>query len=206
MSLCTHGNYQDDCTICADDTKQVVEHLKSECVKLAGRIDSHIRQLSPHQSERDTALWLKRGSAALKLLAEKESELSTLRAERDELRDGCNFLHAKNQRLDIALNALQARIADSEKQEPVLPTGKTYGLNGLRVFHSMHDVLYTHPFIPPAGMMLVPVSVLENATSSIGAFCGDEGWGQDDMDNMDAVDAELAKYYARIKAAPSKVE
>ena len=47
---------------------------------------------------------------------------------------------------------------------------------------------------------MVPVSVLENATSSLGAFCSDEGWGQDDMDNMDAVDAELAKYYARLSA------
>lgn len=59
---------------------------------------------------------------------------------------------------------------------------------------------------PPTqeGYVMVHVSVLVNASSSLGAFCSDEGWGQDDMDNMNAVEAELAKYYARLSATPGK--
>jgi hypothetical protein len=36
------------------------------------------------------------------------------------------------------------------------------------------------------------MSILERASESLGAFCGDEGWGQTDMDNMDAVDGCIA--------------
>lgn len=38
----------------------------------------------------------------------------------------------------------------------------------------------------------VLTNVLKRASKSLGAFCGDEGWGMQDMNTMDDVDAVLA--------------
>jgi hypothetical protein len=43
----------------------------------------------------------------------------------------------------------------------------------------------------------VPLEVLEAAESSLGSFCSDEGWSDQDMQNMD----NLSAYIARHKAA-----
>ena len=43
------------------------------------------------------------------------------------------------------------------------------------------------------------VDILKRASTSLSAFCSDEGWTQEDMDTMDAVDATL-----NAKTNPSK--
>lgn len=49
------------------------------------------------------------------------------------------------------------------------------------------------PAIPP-DHVAVPRELLERVSHSLGAFCGDEGWAQADMDTMDSVDALLAMH------------
>ncbi len=43
--------------------------------------------------------------------------------------------------------------------------------------------------------------VAEDAAESLGRFCGDEGWAQEDMDRMDNVDGMLPLMRAAIDAA-----
>jgi len=35
--------------------------------------------------------------------------------------------------------------------------------------------------------------LLERASEALGRFCSDEGWGQEDMDTMDSIDAHLER-------------
>lgn len=42
----------------------------------------------------------------------------------------------------------------------------------------------------------VPLEVLEAAESSLGSFCSDEGWGDQDMQNMDNLSAYIAQHKA----------
>lgn len=44
--------------------------------------------------------------------------------------------------------------------------------------------------------VLVPLSILEAAESSLGSFCSDEGWGDEDMQNMDNLSAYIAQHKA----------
>lgn len=44
----------------------------------------------------------------------------------------------------------------------------------------------------PAGYVLVERQILEDAESSLGAFCSDEGWGDKDMQAMDNLSAILS--------------
>lgn len=70
--------------------------------------------------------------------------------------------------------------------------------------HTSEDViarlkLYTHPQPkrePLTDEVLVPLKILEAAESSLGAFCSDEGWGDEDMQNMDNLSAYIAQHKA----------
>jgi hypothetical protein len=44
----------------------------------------------------------------------------------------------------------------------------------------------------PNGWVMVPIVLLQQAEESLGSFCSDLGWSQDDMDVMDSVSAVLA--------------
>ena len=46
----------------------------------------------------------------------------------------------------------------------------------------------------PVNGVRVPLDVLEAAESSLGRFCSDLGWGDDDMQNMDNLSAYIARY------------
>lgn len=52
------------------------------------------------------------------------------------------------------------------------------------------------PLIP------IPADVVEQAVDALGRFCSDEGWGSDDMQAMDNLDAYLAQHKARITKEP----
>lgn len=54
----------------------------------------------------------------------------------------------------------------------------------------------------PAGFVLVPVEVLEDAATAIGHFLSDHGWSADDMQAMDNLDAYIAGHKANA-AAPA---
>jgi len=45
----------------------------------------------------------------------------------------------------------------------------------------------------PAGFVLVPIDVLEDAATAIGHFVSDHGWSAEDMQAMDNLDAYLAR-------------
>jgi hypothetical protein len=47
------------------------------------------------------------------------------------------------------------------------------------------------PSVPP-GFLLVPEDTIRNAAGSIGCFVSDEGWKEEDMDNLDALTSLLA--------------
>jgi hypothetical protein len=49
---------------------------------------------------------------------------------------------------------------------------------------------------------LLPIA--EDAAESLGRFCSDEGWAQEDMDRMDNVDGMLPLIRAAIKAVEEK--
>ena len=53
---------------------------------------------------------------------------------------------------------------------------------------------------------LVPIKKLKLASESIGAFCSDHGWAQDDMDNMDSIDEILAIHKASHTNIPPEQE
>jgi len=53
----------------------------------------------------------------------------------------------------------------------------------------------------PAGFVLVPVEVLEDAATAIGHFVSDHGWSDEDMQAMDNLDAYIARHKAN--AAPA---
>jgi hypothetical protein len=44
--------------------------------------------------------------------------------------------------------------------------------------------------------VLIPLAVLENAESSLGSFCSDHGWSEEDMKNMDNLSAYIAQHKA----------
>ena len=54
----------------------------------------------------------------------------------------------------------------------------------------------------PADHVTVPLSLLEGASSAIGHFVSDHGWGDEDMQAMDNLDAYIARHKA-IAAAPA---
>ena len=54
----------------------------------------------------------------------------------------------------------------------------------------------------PAGFVLVPVEVLEDAATAIGHFVSDHGWSAEDMQAMDNLDAYIARHKANA-AAPT---
>lgn len=58
---------------------------------------------------------------------------------------------------------------------------------------------------PPAGagMVLVPVEDVAAASTALGNFVSDHGWGASDMQAMDNLDAHLAQHRARLQAFPS---
>jgi hypothetical protein len=62
------------------------------------------------------------------------------------------------------------------------------------------DALAARPAVP-AGMVLVPVEVLEDAATAIGHFVSDHGWSAEDMQAMDNLDAYIARHKAN--AAPA---
>ena len=51
--------------------------------------------------------------------------------------------------------------------------------------------------VPLTDGVTVPMAVLEAAEASLGSFCSDHGWSDEDMQNMD----NLSAYIARHKAA-----
>lgn len=58
--------------------------------------------------------------------------------------------------------------------------------------------LYTHPAPPvPGDVVRVPLQVLKDASEAIGNFVSDLGWGDDDMQAMDNLDAYIAQHEAR---------
>jgi hypothetical protein len=100
---------------------------------------------------------------------ELRRELSTLRAERDALQRelvasdaALRESRANDMESMRQLNALQARIAESEKQEPmthVIVRNVDITTGNLESVCKLQSPLYTRPFVPPAGMMLVPVEL-----------------------------------------------
>ena len=52
----------------------------------------------------------------------------------------------------------------------------------------------------PAGFVLVPVEVLEDAATAIGHFVSDHGWSAEDMQAMDNLDAYIARHKANAAA------
>lgn len=58
--------------------------------------------------------------------------------------------------------------------------------------------LYTHPAPSvPDGYVSVPVQVLRDASEALGNFVSDHGWGDDDMQAMDNLDAYIARHDAK---------
>ena len=48
----------------------------------------------------------------------------------------------------------------------------------------------------PLNGVLVPLNVLEAAEESLGSFCSDHGWADEDMKNMDNLSAYIAEHKA----------
>ena len=48
----------------------------------------------------------------------------------------------------------------------------------------------------PLNGVLVPLNVLEAAEESLGSFCSDHGWADEDMQNMDSLSAYIAEHKA----------
>ena len=55
------------------------------------------------------------------------------------------------------------------------------------------------PILPtvPAGYVSVPLQVLTDASEALGNFVSDHGWGDDDMQAMDNLDAYIARHDAK---------
>jgi hypothetical protein len=62
----------------------------------------------------------------------------------------------------------------------------------LRRLHAQRDALLQ--------VLKDVLPVAQDASESLGRFCGDEGWAQEDMDRMDNVDGMLPLIRAAIKA------
>ena len=54
----------------------------------------------------------------------------------------------------------------------------------------------TPPQRKPLNGVLVPLNVLEAAEESLGSFCSDHGWADEDMQNMDNLSAYIAEHKA----------
>ena len=71
------------------------------------------------------------------------------------------------------------------------------GLDGFaEELRAMADELDGAAQHDPVNGVRVPLDVLEAAESSLGRFCSDLGWGDDDMQNMDNLSAYIARYKA----------
>ena len=71
------------------------------------------------------------------------------------------------------------------------------GLDGFaEELRAMADELDGAAQRDPVNGVRVPLDVLEAAESSLGSFCSDYGWGDDDMQNMDNLSAYIARYKA----------
>ena len=57
-----------------------------------------------------------------------------------------------------------------------------------------------------ADHVLVPLNVLEAAESSLATFIGDQGWGDEDMQNMDNLSAYIAQHKAATIPAPQPTQ
>lgn len=120
-------------------------------------------------------------------------------------------LDADKELLTEAADALDRR--DAQQPATPKPVGFTYqaeieyadstGGNGSfwRVPPDLDDEsvpLYTHPAQNvPAGYVSVPVQVLRDASEALGNFVSDHGWGDDDMQAMDNLDAYIARHDAK---------
>lgn len=63
---------------------------------------------------------------------------------------------------------------------------------------AVRAMLAAAPAAPaPAGHVLVPLEVLIEASRAIGHFVSDEGWGAEDMQAIDNLDAYIAQHMAR---------
>ena len=94
----------------------------------------------------------------------------------------------------VERDALQARIAESVKQEPVAYVEHHKGGDNLTweridLYYAKATPLYAHPFIPPAGMMLVPVEPTDEMINA-GDF----------RKHRDAYEPEADCYKAMLKA------
>ncbi len=66
---------------------------------------------------------------------------------------------------------------------------------GAKSYQEIADEVF---WLQRQGAMLI--GVLKRASTSLGAFCSDEGWAQSDMDTMDSVDAAIAAIQATAEA------
>lgn len=125
----------------------------SELIKA---IEAHLRQLAPHQKERDTATLLRNAVSELSASQAREAEL------REKLKVVTN-LHAIEQDMRIAeeklRRAAEARIKASQEQEPVAYTTRlaldcckgavAFEVSGYNLWDENGIPLYEQPPIPP---------------------------------------------------------
>jgi hypothetical protein len=85
------------------------------------------------------------------------------------------------------------RLAD-EVQKPYIKASawEKEAAAELRRLHAQRDALLK--------LLKDVLPVAEDASESLGRFCSDEGWAQEDMDRMDNVDGMLPLMRAAIKA------
>jgi hypothetical protein len=79
-------------------------------------------------------------------------------------------------------------------------TAASWVANGAfaRYHAAINRMLAAAPAAPaPADHVTVPLAVLEDASTAIGHFVSDEGWGDEDMQAMDNLDAYIAQHKAR---------
>lgn len=156
---------------------------------------------------------IERAAAELRRLsAENTAAVSSFLAaddERRELRAERDALQSKVQ--EMALQALaddtQHREVEAERDAllAAIPDGCTPAdAATLRAANHQlaaeRDALAARPAVP-AGFVLVPVEVLEDAATAIGNFVSDHGWSDEDMQAMDNLDAYIARHKAN--AAPA---
>ncbi len=105
-------------------------------------------------------------------------------------------------RLELALRE-KAILSDSDIDALMPPC--SYPRGGAVAMWLRADVIATvraalaAPAAPaPSDHVLVPLTVLEDASRAIGHFVSDEGWGAEDMQAMDNLDAYIAQHKARV--------
>jgi hypothetical protein len=60
--------------------------------------------------------------------------------------------------------------------------------------------------VPLTDGVTVPLAVLEAAEASLGSFCSDHGWSDEDMQHMDNLSAYIARHKATPPAQPAVQE